>query len=51
MRRDDGENERLRALVEGADIGGLVTSDHSEAAEQADSGVNLNGASRSTSGV
>jgi hypothetical protein len=31
MRRDDGENERLRALVEGAGLGGLVTSDYSEA--------------------
>ena len=28
--RDDGENERLRALVEGEELGGLVTSDHSE---------------------
>ena len=26
MRRDDGENGRLRALVEGADLGGLGTS-------------------------
>lgn len=30
MRRDDGENERLKALVEGVDMPGLVTSDHSE---------------------
>jgi integrase/recombinase XerC len=30
MRRDDGENERLRALVEGFEMPGLVTSDHSE---------------------
>jgi integrase len=29
MRRDDGENERLRALVEGVEMPGLVTSDHS----------------------
>jgi hypothetical protein len=30
MRRDDGENELLRALVEGADLAGLGTSAHSE---------------------
>ena len=29
MRRDDGENERLRALVERADVEGLWTSPHS----------------------
>jgi integrase len=29
MRRDDGENERLKALIEGVEIPGLVTSDHS----------------------
>jgi integrase len=51
MRREDGENERLRALVWGADIGGLGTSAHSEAAPakvspHADSAV-----SRSTSEV
>jgi hypothetical protein len=39
MRRDDGENERLRALVEGADLEGLGTSaqsnpDDSKVAEQ-----------------
>lgn len=33
MRRDEGENERLKALVEGADLPGLVTSDHSDAKE------------------
>ena len=32
MRRDEGDNERLRALVEGADVEGLGTSAHSEAA-------------------
>jgi integrase len=32
MRREDGENERLRALVEGTDIAGLGTGAHSEAA-------------------
>jgi hypothetical protein len=30
MRRDDGEKERLKAHVEGVDMPGLVTSDHSE---------------------
>jgi hypothetical protein len=29
MRRDDGENERLRALVDGVDLPGLGTSAHS----------------------
>jgi hypothetical protein len=29
MRRDEGENDRLKALVEGADLAALVTSDHS----------------------
>jgi integrase len=29
MRRDDGENDRLKALVNGAEMEGLVTSDHS----------------------
>jgi hypothetical protein len=33
MRRDEGENERLRALVEGVEMPGLVTSDHSEGVE------------------
>jgi integrase len=33
MRRDEGENERLKALVEGAKLPGLVTGDHSEAGE------------------
>ena len=47
MRRDDDENERLRALIDG----GLVTSDHSEGAPEAsDQLVNGDG-SRSTSGV
>jgi hypothetical protein len=32
MRRDDDENERLRALIEG----GLVTSDHSAVTAEAD---------------
>jgi hypothetical protein len=30
MRRDEGENERLRALVEGSDIEGLGTRAYSE---------------------
>jgi hypothetical protein len=29
MRRDEGENERLRALVDGVDLAGLGTSAHS----------------------
>jgi hypothetical protein len=29
MRRDEGENERLKALVDGVDLPRLVTSDHS----------------------
>jgi integrase len=33
MRRDEGENERLRALVEGVEIPSSVTSDHSEGVE------------------
>ena len=33
IRRDEGENERLKALVEGSDLAGLVTSDHSDAEE------------------
>jgi integrase len=33
MRREDGENDRLRALVEGAEIEGLWTSPHSEGGE------------------
>jgi hypothetical protein len=31
MRRDEGENDRLRALVNGADLGGFGTSTDSEA--------------------
>jgi hypothetical protein len=31
MRRDDGENGRLRVLVDGVELGGLVTSHQSEA--------------------
>ena len=33
MRREPGENERLRALVEGAELGGLGTSAHSDGVE------------------
>jgi integrase len=33
MRRDDGENGRLRALVEGVQMEGLGTSAHSESAK------------------
>ena len=51
MRRDDGENQRLRALVEGSDLGGLVTSDHSEAPAKANSHDARLPESRSTSGV
>ena len=47
MRRDDDENERLRALIEG----GLVTSDHSAGATNTERIRNMDDASRSTSGV
>ena len=43
MRRDDDENGRLRALIEG----GLVTSDHSEAPSEQVTAGDLNGASHS----
>jgi integrase len=51
MRRDDGENERLRALVEGADVEGLWTSPHSERDGGHVSPAVTNGASRSASEV
>jgi integrase len=51
MRRDEGENERLRALVEGVEMPALVTSDHSEDPTVQVATNHLNGASRSTSGV
>jgi integrase/recombinase XerC len=51
MRRDDGENERLRALVEGANLWGLVTSDHSQGAVTSVTCVTGKPESRSTSGV
>jgi integrase/recombinase XerC len=51
MRRDEGENERLRALIEGADLAGLVTSDHSEAVEVSVRAEGRQATSRSTSGV
>jgi integrase len=41
MRRDDGENERLRALVDGVDLPGLVTSDHSEVKADSERARNL----------
>jgi integrase len=47
MRRDDGENERLRALVDGTDLGGLVTSDHSNGAAPSVASVTREAASRS----
>jgi len=48
MRRDDGDNERLRALVEGAEVGGLGTSAHSR---ESVTSVTARAESRSTSGV
>jgi hypothetical protein len=51
MRRDDGDNERLRSLVEGADIAGLVTGDHSEGTVTTATSVHSSTESRSTSGV
>ena len=51
MRRDEGENARLKALVEGADIGGLVTSDHSESSHELPIGNRSEAASRSTRGA
>ena len=51
MRRDDGENGRLMALVDGVELGGLVTSDHLEDGQGASDQL-VNGAgSRSASGV
>jgi integrase len=47
MRRDDDENERLRALIDG----GLVTSDHSDAPADRQRSARANAALRSTSGV
>ena len=47
MRRDDGENERLRALVDGVELGGLGTSAHSEGAANSQRPVSLEGASLS----
>jgi integrase len=41
MRRDEGENERLRALVDGVDLPGLVTSDHSEVEADSERARNL----------
>ena len=51
MRRDDGENERLRALVEGEELGGLVTSDHSEGDRSGEVRHAVQPESRSASGV
>ena len=51
MRREPGENERLKALVNGVELGGLGTSAHSEG-EVANGVSNFpEAASRSTSGV
>jgi integrase len=47
MRRDDNENERLRALIDG----GLVTSDHSDAPADPQRSARADAALRSTSGV
>jgi hypothetical protein len=51
MRRDDGENERLKALVDGVDLGGLGTSAHSQEALPTAVSNHREAASRSASGV
>jgi integrase len=51
MRRDEGDNERLRALVNGEDLGGLGTSAHSEPTGPEAIFSSGSGASRSVSGV
>ena len=51
MRRDDGENGRLRALVDGVELEGLVTSDHSDDGAELPIGSRTETASRSASGV
>jgi hypothetical protein len=51
MRRDDGDNERLKALVDGVELGDLVTSDHSEEALRHAVTQSTEAVSRSTSGV
>jgi integrase len=47
MRRDEGENDRLRALVEGDPVEGLGTSAHSESEANAQRVRNSQAASRS----
>jgi integrase len=51
MRRDDGENDRLGALVEGAEIEGLWTSPHSESDDSTAIELSEAAESRSSSGV
>lgn len=51
MRRDDGENERLRALVDGVELGGLGTSAQSEDGIVQRVAQSSEAASRSASGV
>jgi integrase len=47
MRRDDGENERLKALVEGAAMEGLWTGPHSEGDSSTPVKLSVEGESRS----
>jgi hypothetical protein len=51
MRREDGENDRLGALVNGAELGGLGTSAHSEGQLSDAIGQSVEAGSRSTSAV
>jgi len=51
MRREDGENERLKALVEDVELRGLGTSAHSENGGKLAAGTGSQAASRSTSGA
>jgi hypothetical protein len=51
MRRDEGENDRLRALVEGVEIEGLWTSPHSEGPGATVTRGHGRGESRAASGV
>jgi integrase len=51
MRREPGENERLKALVDGVELEGLGTSAQSENGRELPIGSRSEAASRSTSGV
>ena len=51
MSREDGENERLKALVDGVELGVLGTSAQSDDSIVQRVGQSSEAASRSTSGV